>query len=494
MKTFYISLLTILLLWSCSSMQNMNASIEDDIYYVPNEKPLMVKEVETITGQRIDMSAPATRNAYSNDYPEDGSAVVINRRKGTTEKVSTSELAAYAENILHDPYAPEATTLYTNTGYWIGGFKGNDSDLQEAARIINRYPEGFGFISNGQDIALNLSISPDWNVYTDNGRYWWFPSSSNIRLYNTFLFGTYPKYIWTVVWNEPFYDSWAFDATFNRGFSLGLNIGWGNPGWSFGFGWNSGWYRPWYNPYYGFYDPWYDPWWGGYYPGWGYPHWHHPYWNHPHWHHPNWGGHYPGWAPPSSNRPNRPGNPRPNIGSGSIGLRPGINRPGSTTRPNYNNQRPGSSVRPGSESSRPGNNAGTRPGMTRPNYNNGRPGTVNPRPNYNTTRPTTTRPTNSNSRPTTVRPGNNGNTNRYTRPATRPNTSTNTSTNRSNNVKNYNRQPNNYRPTYNNNRTYNRSNTSNRSSYTAPRISSPSRSGGTHVTPSRSTNRSGGRR
>ena len=481
MKTFYIPLLAVFVLGACSSMQTMNASIEDDIYYVPNQKPLMVKEVETITGQKIDMTAPAARSNYSDNYAASESAVVINRQRGTAEKVSTSELAAQAEYVLNDPYAPETTTLYTNSGYWIGGFKGNDSDMQEAARIINQYPEGFGFIANGQDIALNLSFSPDWNVYTDNGRYWWFPSSSNIQLYNTFLFGTYPKYIWPVVWNEPFYDSWAFDSHFN--------IGWGGPGWSFGFGWNTGIYRPWYGGWYGSYPywgGWYDPWWGHN----RYPSWHHSHWHPSHWNHPNWGGHQPGWTPPSSNRPNRPGNPRPNIGSGSIGLRPGINRPGSTTRPNYNNQRPGSSVRPGSESSRPGNTTTTRPGVTRPNYNNSRPGTTTPRPNNNTTRPTTTRPTNNNSRPATVRPGNTGNNNRYTRPATRPNTTTN----KSSNVKTYNRQPNNYRPTYNNNRTYNRSNSSNRSSYTAPRPASPSRSGATHSAPSRSTSRSGGRR
>lgn len=484
MKTFYyIFLLSVVLLGSCSPMQNLSSTMEDDIYYVPDKKPLMVQEVETITGQNIDMTS---RNDYSDSYPSGESSVVINRQKGTTERISTSGFAAQAEGILNDPNAAERTTLYENSGYWIGGFKGNDNDLEEAARIINQYPQGFGFISNGQDIALNLSFSPDWNVYTDNGRYWWFPSSNNIELYNTFLFGTYPKYIWTVVWNDPFYDSWAFDNQFN----FGLNIGWGNPGWSLGFGWNSGFYRPWYNGWYG--NPywgggWYNPWWGSsWYPGWNYPH-------YPHWNHPHWGGHYPNWGPPSSNRPNRPGNPRPGLGGGSIGLQPGTNRPGSSARPNYNNQRPGSNVRPGTGITRPDNNT-----ITRPNYNHGRPGSTTSRPNYNTTRPGTTRPTNSNSRPATTRPGNNRNNsstiNRYTRPATRPNTS-NT---RSNNVKNYNRQPNNYRPTYNNNRSYNRSNNSsynsNKSSYSAPRISSPSRSGGSPATPSRNTTRSGGRR
>lgn len=475
MKTSsYISILLVCSLWSCSSMQNMNSTIEDDIYYIPNEKPLMVKEIETITGQNIDMSSQSSQGNHSDSYPESKGSAVINRQKGTTERISTSDFAAQAEALLNDPSAEEMTTLYENSGYWLGGFKGNDNDLEEAARIINQYPQGFGVISNGQDIALNLSFNPDWNVYTDNGRYWWFPSSNNIELYNTFLFGTYPKYIWTVIWNDPYYDSWAFDNQFN----FGLNFGWGSPGWSFGFGWNSGFYRPWYGGWYGnpYWGGWYNPWWGN---SW-----------HPGWHHPHWGGHYPNWGPPSSNRPNRPGNPRPNFGNGSIGLQPGTNRPGSSARPNYNNQRPGSSTRPGSGTSRPDNNNIIRPNITRPNYNSGRPGSNTTRPNYNTTRPTTTRPSNSNSRPATTRPGgnrtNSNTTNRYTRPATRPNTSAT----RSNSVKTYNRQPNNYRPTYNNNRSYN----PNRSSYSAPKISSPSRSGGSRTTPARTTNRSGGKR
>lgn len=429
-------------------MQNMNASIEDDIYYIPHEKPLMVKEVENITGQKINMTAPAGVNNSPDNHPKNGSALVINRQKGTTEYVSTSALAAQADDILNDPYAPENTMLYTNSGYWIGGFNGSDRDLEEAARIINRYPEGFGFISNGQDIALNLSFSPDWNVYTDNGRYWWFPSPSNIRLYNTFLFGSYPKYIWTVVWNEPFYDSWAFDSQFSWG--------WSSPGWHFGFGWNTGIYRPRYSYWYGgypYWGSWYDPWWGYN----RYPVWHHPHWHLSHQHHPNWNGFHPEGTPSSASRP-RPGNLRPNYGSGSIGQYPDPNRRGNGARPNYNNQRQIGSVRPGTESSRPTNNAGSQA--------------------------TSSRPTNSNSRPATTQSGSNGNTNRYTRPTTQQNTSTN----KSNNVKNYNRQPNSYRPNYNNSRSYYQNNNSSRSSYTAP---SSSRSG---TTPIRSTARSGGRR
>ncbi len=30
-------------------------------------------------------------------------------------------------------------------GYWIGGFKGSENDLEECVRIMNRYPEGFAY-------------------------------------------------------------------------------------------------------------------------------------------------------------------------------------------------------------------------------------------------------------------------------------------------------------------------------------------------------------
>lgn len=36
--------------------RSLSSSMEDDIYYVPGAKPLIVKEVETETGQHIDMT------------------------------------------------------------------------------------------------------------------------------------------------------------------------------------------------------------------------------------------------------------------------------------------------------------------------------------------------------------------------------------------------------------------------------------------------------
>ena len=298
--------------------------MEDDIYYVPGKKALAIREVENLTGHDIGTEQPVdptvlageiSRSAGSSTPPATFSSsnnTKINARSGQLEQVNIQSLTREAEEKLANNEEIDMT-LYENTGYWIGGYRGPASDLAEIQRIINMYPEGFANFSNGQEIALNLSFDSDWNVYTDNGRYWWFPSNTNINLYSSLLFGTYPKYIWTIVWNNPRFDSWAFDATFNNRFNWSLNLGWGGPGWSIGFGWNSGWYDPWYG---GWYDPWYRPWYGGYYPGWGYPHWHHPHWGHPGWDYPHWGGgsgHYP-------NRPNRPhwAGQRPGFGGGEV--------------------------------------------------------------------------------------------------------------------------------------------------------------------------------
>lgn len=98
--------------------------MEDDIYFVPGEKPLLVKEVETETGQNIDM-APKTHSIYNQEGNySDNSAVVINRQKGTVEKVDMNKLDAQAREQLESNALVNNTTIYQNTGYWIGGLKG----------------------------------------------------------------------------------------------------------------------------------------------------------------------------------------------------------------------------------------------------------------------------------------------------------------------------------------------------------------------------------
>lgn len=443
-------------------------TMEDDIYYVPGKKALVVKEVEKITGEEFPQN-PNTDDTYAYEaHRSEGSSVAprdftegqqrrINTRSGVVENMDINALTRQAQSTLADNRTVNET-IYENTGYWIGGYKGNERDFEEIQRIINLYPNGFAFFnSNGYDIAMNLSFDTDWNVYTDNGRYWWFPSNTNIELYSSLLFGTYPKYIWTIVWDNPRFDNWAFNSTFNNRFN-----------WGFSFSWNSSWYDPWWG---GWYDPWYDPWCRPWHPHW-YDPWYgyHPHWGHGHWCDPWYDRYHPNW-----NRPGRPAHPlagqRPNYGGGVSGIRPngqsgrfptrptaGRRPSGSgTIRPNNGSHfgtsgRPnrGNTIRPNGSTVRPGNNTGTmsRPGTTT------RPAT---RPNTgNVLRPGTSNRNNS-----TVRPGT------TTRPSTtrRPNTTRRPQTTRSNSS--YSRPNNSYRPTYNNN-------SSNRETYTPRRSSTGS--------------------
>lgn len=412
MKSIYY--IAIVLLASCTATRNFSTIVEDDIYYVPGRKALVVKEVEELTGQTPSEAPTATT-----------SPTPAKKTTSTTGVISTPDLPAltsYAQEQFNtNEYVNE--TVYENTGYWIGGYKGNEGDLNEIQRIINMYPNGFAYFNvNGQDIAMNLSFDPDWNVYTDGGRYWWFPSYTNINLYTSLLFGTYPRYIWTVIWDNPRFDSWAFNSSFNSGFHLGLSIG--RPGWSAGF--YGGWYDPWYRPWYGgWYNPWYRPWYGG----WHAP-WHKPW--HPH--HPNHGGGMPSHRP----TPHLSGQ-RPNYGGGVSGIRP-ANRPSSGNHPGTTTNRPNTPQRPATGSM-------ARPGSTTPNT---RPATTT-RPNTSgVVRPgTSTRPNTG----TLTRPGNGSTTKSYTRPTTttrRP-TYNSSSVNRTPNTPNHN--SNNYSvPTRNSNR------------------------------------------
>ena len=102
MKSIVYIIASVFLLTSCYSSRSLSSSMEDDIYYVPGAKPLIVKEVETETGQHIDMTKSAGTTSYT--QPESdwtgSTASVINRRKGTVEQVNTADLAYQAESQL----------------------------------------------------------------------------------------------------------------------------------------------------------------------------------------------------------------------------------------------------------------------------------------------------------------------------------------------------------------------------------------------------------
>ena len=296
----YFSALAVLL-GACSSSQNFTRAQEDDIYYVPGKRSLFAQEIKDKTGVDITSNTSSSSQISKNTnndkvYPKEIDNSVnpkshsIGMARYATEKQVQKEETRTGQTV-------NRIAVPADDGYWIGGFKGSENDLEECVRIMNRYPEGFAYFGNGYEIAQNLSFSSDWNVYTIDGRYWWFPSSSNVGLYSQLIFGNYPKYIWTVIWNDPRFDSFAW--------SNNVSFGWNRWGWGASFGWGNSWgWDPYWNNYYGYgYNPW--GWGHGFYDPWSWnPYWNHYYGYHPHWGHrpghghhgPNWGNHRPDWG------------------------------------------------------------------------------------------------------------------------------------------------------------------------------------------------------
>ena len=223
----YFSALAVLL-GACSSSQNFTRAQEDDIYYVPGKRSLFAQEIKDKTGVDITSNTSSRSQISKNTnkdkvYPKEIDNSVnpkshsIGMARYATEKQVQKEEARTGQTV-------NRVAVPADDGYWIGGFKGSENDLEECVRIMNRYPEGFAYFGNGYEIAQNLSFSSDWNVYTIDGRYWWFPSSSNVGLYSQLIFGNYPKYIWTVIWNDPRFDSFAW--------SNNVSFGWNRWGWA----------------------------------------------------------------------------------------------------------------------------------------------------------------------------------------------------------------------------------------------------------------------
>ena len=62
MKSLLYIAASALMASSCSTSKSLSTTIEDDIYFVPGKKALVVQEVENITGQNFSENPPTNRN------------------------------------------------------------------------------------------------------------------------------------------------------------------------------------------------------------------------------------------------------------------------------------------------------------------------------------------------------------------------------------------------------------------------------------------------
>lgn len=244
MKKLYLFLIIVISITSCS-IENFSTSnvYEDDIYYNPSEKPLSVKEIE----KKVAIYTKEVSKEDNKSYESKAQKIIRNDRAKypdfTEKEINNLEISSVELRENQKTGALDTIIEVMNKGFWMNGFKGTDSDLKEAMRTIERFHNGFGYYGNSSEIANNLAYDPDWNVYTRDGKYWWFPTFSNSAFYTSNAFATYPRYNDIVRWNQPAYDSWAFGYQYNH------NYGW------YGYGrrnyYNNNWGM---NPYWDHYD------------------------------------------------------------------------------------------------------------------------------------------------------------------------------------------------------------------------------------------------
>lgn len=284
----------------------------------------------------------------------------------TPPKTSKSIVVANAPQPTYyeEPVVIASSNPRVIEGYWMGGWDGSNADLERAYTIIQNYPNGFGYMAGGVNVAESMAFSSDWNVFVADGKYWWFPTTSNIEFYTDFLFGPYPSS------NIVLHDY----TPYNVNLKVKVSLDWYNSSY-----YNPWYYSPWNYHHSWYYDPWYyDPW---HYDPWYYDPWHHhhygPTYYHPH-HGPTY--HHPHHGPKPGYRHYGPEHTRPNHAPshGKPNRRPDDKHHGRNDKPG----KPGPSYKPSSPN---------KPSNSRPNQGKWRP-TTTPSGNQTITPGTTQRP------------------------------------------------------------------------------------------------------
>lgn len=232
---------------------------EDDLYYQPKDKnPIVEKkkqEKSTSTYQQpvtttTTTTTTVTTTTAQSDYDREVDA--YNRRYSpeTTDTIPSITLDEFTRMTQEN----EQDADDDDTGYYLNGFEGTQSDLEYAERIHRFHNPKFTIhISDPAYTDIYFLNPTDWNVYIDNSYAFVTPTWTN------------PWY-WNYTWAPYSYSSLSWRWNFGFG-SWGFSWGYGYPGWG-------------YNPYWGWARPWYPHWgWAGhhhypgYYPG------HRPGWN-----------------------------------------------------------------------------------------------------------------------------------------------------------------------------------------------------------------------
>ncbi|MCZ4695272.1 hypothetical protein DWB61_10575 [Ancylomarina euxinus] len=235
MKAYFkLLIVPLLIATACSPSYVGTSAFQDDIYYVPGEETLIDKEMAVYT-THAEKKEPIIEQTIKTE-PTSKATFSDDREFQLIQE-------QYRQMLANDSIESIDTTYYNEEeGYYINEFKGSDYDREEAERLRQWYPQGFGYYDNsGYNMAMWLAGDPDWNVYVDGDNVWWTPTWTNFGYYNSFNFSP-ARYGRTFAYNySPYCGS-------NFGFGLGFGF-YDDFYWSLNFGWGHSYYNNY--PYYG---------------------------------------------------------------------------------------------------------------------------------------------------------------------------------------------------------------------------------------------------
>ncbi|MCG8579315.1 MAG: hypothetical protein MI866_05335, partial [Bacteroidales bacterium] len=184
MKTYTIfGLFIILLLSGCSSSQWVDSSYyDDDLYYTPKSKPVVVDDSYAPIEQSKELKKEDRKefNQLKSEYNKSELAVEDNRNFSQIQ-------SDYLGLLSNDSISQMDTLVYYNeeTGYWVDGFDGSSMDQDYAERLI-KFHGPFNGIPYWSPLYNDMVYFNywDWNVYVDGDYAYAFPTWSNPWYHN----------------------------------------------------------------------------------------------------------------------------------------------------------------------------------------------------------------------------------------------------------------------------------------------------------------------
>lgn len=268
MKPIKIFSLLILIIPFYLTAQNQNI-IVDDVYYNPSDQVAMQANKLSDKQQKSNVSKPNYKNGAKEivfkerhiKYPtiiRDTVFVDGKSLDGFAIHTSNFDINSYDGRTnpvyLHDTIYSEGSADIENksneeTGYYLNGFNGSESDKEYAERIRHFHnPRYSVFIGDPRYNDIYFLNSNDWNVYIDDSYAYITPTWTNPYWWN-YNMNPYGFGGWGHGWNSPYYgfggmyNPWyGYDSFYGYGGMYGYGNYWDLYGYAGYYGYGSGGY------------------------------------------------------------------------------------------------------------------------------------------------------------------------------------------------------------------------------------------------------------